>query len=759
MSLGRIKAFLLGKMSGTTLIYILVGTTVVMFFSGVYFRKTIIDEFTTSTKINVYISKKTSQINKLEILLDELNVPGNRVFESLNIKKEVQSFLELEKKFETEFQNNKTFFADQERDLYFLEQMKARSAQMIAESKEIFNHFNSNRQQAAKHMALMDQKHLETRRIISNFKAGIREIYNKNIEAQIFNTKKITLFEFIINTLGVCFTLAAMWLAYRKQITLQHALIVQKEIEQELHKAKESALSAARTKSEFLANMSHEIRTPMNGIIGMCQLLLSTKHDASVTEKLRIIQNCGDTLLELINDILDFSKLEAGKIEFEKKPFHLPEHAQEIIDLMSTRAVEKKIKLSFFHDTTVPQWINCDPTRFRQILTNLISNAIKFTEKGSVQVCATARQIKDNQIELHFAVKDTGIGISDDVKNRLFQSFSQADASTTRRFGGTGLGLTISKGICEKMGGKIWVDSIVGVGSTFYFTIKTEISSAQEIEKMQKETLRIESSEFTDFAKTHPLHILVTEDNRINQMVAQGLLGKLGYKIDLAENGNQALEKLSQKKYDVIFMDCHMPELDGFEASRMIQKKYSESERPHIIALTASSTIEDKEQCLSSGMNDFVGKPITLQNLITALHNYFNRKSSLGASRLLELEKIKSSAEVMNRLAFFQNFKGIEDLIPETIEQFFIQHPQLMKDILVSIDSNDVKKLERTAHTLKGVVSSFFADRAKNAAYALELAAKNSDKQSFKTLYHELDQEIQKLHSALHSLAQKREVA
>ncbi len=386
---------------------------------------------------------------------------------------------------------------------------------------------------------------------------------------------------------------------------------------------RDAANRAAQTKSVFLANMSHEIRTPMNGIIGMSNLLLGSLSDPLEVERLKIIQNCGESLLDLINDVLDFSKLEVDKVELEKAPFHLHSVSQEVVNLLGTRASEKGLTLSYKSSFDVPTWIIGDAIRFRQILTNLVSNAIKFTENGSVSVVSKASRLSGQRWKVQFEVKDSGIGIADSVKHRLFLPFSQVDASTTRRFGGSGLGLAICKGLCDKMDGQIWVESEVGQGSTFFFNFQTDESSVAVSRPSGNPFSQVDS----EMGRKFPLRILVAEDNHTNQLVALGFLGKLGYHADVAGNGMEVMEALARRPYDLILMDCHMPQMDGFETTLQIIEKYKHC-RPRIIALTASTLKEDIDRCFASGMDGFLSKPVTLLPLVNSLRETPAKKTA-----------------------------------------------------------------------------------------------------------------------------------
>ncbi len=427
-----------------------------------------------------------------------------------------------------------------------------------------------------------------------------------------------------------------------------------KRSEQELRAAKEAAEAASKAKSEFLANMSHEIRTPMNGVLGTTELLLNS----ALTDKQRhlasTVHRSGRTLLAIINDILDFSKIEAGKLDLECVGFDLVQVLDESLELFMETARRKKLQLTQHIEDTVPRYLKGDPVRFRQILMNLLSNALKFTETGGITLTATFLSGTTTHAQLRFAVTDTGIGIPPAAKSRIFDAFSQADGSTTRRYGGTGLGLSIAKQLVGLMGGTMSLESEPGHGSTFAFTAEFEL---QPLGSGSATALTPYSPLPAPYLVTDPVggsaqvhalaagvavsgdapsagHILLAEDSPVNREVAVGMLEQLGYQVEIAENGRQALLATARHNFDLVLMDCQMPEMDGLTATAEIRRRETELGQGTllIIALTANAMQGDREQCLAAGMNDYLTKPYTQMQLREMLQKWLPKKPPAGST-------------------------------------------------------------------------------------------------------------------------------
>ncbi len=502
----------------------------------------------------------------------------------------------------------------------------------------------------------------------------------------------------ILLTLSVGFLIFTL----RRQLkAVRQAGLGFKAMANDLASAYNAADAGNRAKSQFLATMGHEIRTPLNAILGTAELLQLSDIPDDVRDNVQTIRTSGEALLEVLNEILDYSKIEYGKLEIEIRPVNLTDLCRSVMNIMASRAKERgNVLVLDMPDRLQNPWIKSDPTRLRQIILNLVSNATKFTSNGTVTLRLREFSGPNGRHFLRIEVQDTGIGIDQEGCKKLFKPFSQVDASISRRFGGTGLGLTISKEIAERLAGRIGVESEIGKGSTFWLEMRVEATEAPEIAPPSERP--------TGLAPLGQLKVLLVEDNKVNQQLALRFLERLGQKADLAANGAEAVEAAADTSYDLILMDMQMPVMSGIEAARAIRNGHGPSSAAPIIAMTASASDEDREACHEAGMDGFEPKPITLKRLHGVLASVAQRSDDAPVPEVLPnrngLPQIEDGIDPARKTELIDVLG--KEIFEELVVSFFTDAETLMREYRQARAAGNLQEADKALHTLKGAAAN-----------------------------------------------------
>ena len=597
-----------------------------------------------------------------------------------------------------------------------------------------------------------------------NFGLGKRELMQKNIQELDVRFKSPEAWKAIIrqlrsqknvvlekNTEKPCFPTETK-LSYLQGEG--HEYIIAVALDTSEKKNAEELLMAKKAKEQFLANMSHEIRTPINGIAGMLNLLADTEVSSDQKKYIDAIRNATDNLKVIINDILDVSAIESGKLKFERIGFKIDYQVVNVVQSFEMQAKEKGIEIKHNVSKEAKIVLLGDPVRLNQILMNLIANALKFTFSGEIVVDVRVAKKQKNKMFVEFSVRDSGIGIPKDKLDVIFESFRQADESVTRRFGGTGLGLTICKQLTEMQGGSISVKSEEGKGTAFNFVIPYEIGTNADLVSIKNSEHKGTKSG-TDYEKLKDLYVLLVEDNDINRIYAKNTAQKWGCKIDIAENGLIALEKVRRNNYDIILMDIQMPVMDGFEATKAIRNKFeSPKSNVPIIALTANAIKGDNEKCMEAGMNDYISKPFAPRDLYNVLRRYVKSDRQKNQQAIEESIDYEDKTCKVTDLSYLKSIcNGGEAFIVDMVSSFVTDVPRILEEMQAHKSKRQWKLIGKLAHKLKPSVQFMGIHSVEATIKAIEADVLHSN--NLDALPNKIEEVIKILSRAIPELEQK----